>query len=248
MNINELHDKLDVDELTPEDQLLLRALLDPVTWSETSLKDPENPTRPLDLRGYQQSTMRYQPISTINEMGKKILINRIKCYRFGRRTGKTVELAVEALWKTCTNHNFKVLYIAPFESQCNIFFNMIEKLMSGTSLQPERFVRKPFMCQFKNGSTITAHTANVRSTRKGSTIRGAEGDLIILDEMDHGMDEVVNEVIMPIFMGNNRATIIAASTPSGRRGLFYLWNVEGEKFRLQTIHYPLHQFSSKKLS
>lgn len=238
MSINEIHDRLQEEvELTQDEKDTIEALLDPVIWSENTLKNPDDPTKPLRLRKYQRVTLRFQPKEVINEKGELILEDRIKVYRMGRRLGKTVSLAIEALHKACTNHNFRILYIAPFESQCSLFFGMIEKLLNNSPIEATRFVRKPYMCQFKNGSTITAHTANVRSTRKGSTIRGAEGDLIIIDEMDHGIDEVINEVVMPILMGNNKATMICSSTPTGRRGLFYTWCTEGYKMGMKTFHY-----------
>jgi len=134
------------------------------------------------------------------------------------------------------NHNFVANDIIVHNSQCNIFFNMIDALMANTAINPVRFVRKPFIVEYGNGSLITGHTANVRSTRKGSTIRGAEADFIIVDEMDFGIDEVINEVIMPIYMGNDRATIVGASTPTGRRGLFWTWCNMGPKLGIQEFH------------
>ena len=237
-DINDLYEEISKDEkLSDREKQELSAILDPVVWAETTLRNPEDSSEYLTLRKYQKNAISFQPYTTVNEEGESVLLGRIKVYRMGRRIGKTVILAVEALWKACTNSNYRILYIAPFESQCNLFFNIIEKLMTNTVLITKRFVRKPFIVQFHNGSTIMAHTANVRSSRKGSSIRGAEGDHIIIDEMDHGIDEVINEVIMPIYMGNDIATIVGSSTPCGRRGLFYLWCTEKNKLGIEEFYY-----------
>ena len=235
-NIDSIHKE--VVQMSDDDKALLALLTDPVAWSEAILRDPDNPNKPIRLRWYQKEALRHQPEEVVDETGKLILINRIKQYRMGRRIGKSIMLSVEAVYKAATNHNFQVLYIAPFESQCIVFFNMIEKLIANTAIIPKRFVRKPFRVEFENGSTISAHTANVRSSRKGSSIRGAEADLLLIDEMDHGIDEVVTEVIMPIFMGNKTSAMVSASTPSGRRGLFYTWSSEGSKMGIKEFHYP----------
>lgn len=239
MDINDLHRQIVGNELSDDEKLLLQALTDPVTWIETTLRDPEDPLKLFKFKGrdYQKELLRFQP-KYISVNGKNTYINRIKVYRLGRRLGKTVLLAAEALWKATTNNGYRILHIAPYESQCSIFWGMLERLMSDSQIRPVRFVKKPFQCQFSNGSTIHSHTANVRATRKGSTIRGAEADLILLDEMDYGSDEVIMEVIMPIFFGNDKSCVIAASTPSGRRGLFYEWCSKGLDIGIRQFHYP----------
>lgn len=238
-HIEDIYSKIANDaSLSEAERQELAVLLDPVAWAEVTLKNPENQNEFIYCREYQRKALRCQPYSMVTEDNRTILTNRIKVYRMGRRTGKSVMLAVEALWKAATTNNYRIIYIAPFESQCEIFFNMIERLMSGTVIQTKRFVRKPYIIQFNNGSIIRAHTANVRSSRKGSSIRGAEADLAILDEMDHGIDEVINEVIMPIYMGNNQSTMIGASTPCGRRGLFYTWCMDKVNLGIEEFHYP----------
>jgi len=228
-------------DLTPEQMAEAQAVLNPRIWCESTLRDPEKPSKTLSLRDCQRSIIAWQPYSIINKQNENVLRQRIKVLRMGRRLGKTVIMAAEALWKACTNANYRVLYIAPFESQCTIFFDMVEKMLAGTPLVPTSFRKKPYYIQFANGSTITGHTANVRSSRKGSSIRGAEGDHIIIDEMDFGMDDVINEVIMPIYIGNNLTTITVASTPTGRRGLFYLWCRDAEKLGMKEFHHTSYE-------
>lgn len=225
------------EELTPEKRAEILAITDPVIWCEATLRDPENPIQYLSFRDCQRSVMEHNPYVIVNEKSERVMRNRIKVLRMGRRLGKTVVLAAEALHKAATNANFKILYVAPFESQCTVFFGMIEKMLTNTVLKPTSFRKKPYYLQFANGSTITGHTANVRASNKGSSIRGAEGDHIIIDEMDYGIDDVIEEVIIPIYNGNNIATITGASTPTGRRGVFYDWCVNGKKDGIREFYY-----------
>ena len=233
-NISNVHNEV-LKGLSQDELDFLESVANPILWSESTLKDPQDFNKPLLLRSYQRRLLLAQP-KYVN--GK--LKDRIKIYRLGRRVGKSVTLAIEALWLAATNSNFKILHIAPFERQCEIFFDMIVKLMHDTHLMPSRMIRKPYIIQFPNGSSIKSHTANVRSSRKGSSIRGEEGHCIIIDEFDFGMDEVIKEIIMPIYMGNLTSRIIGASTPSGRRGLFWKWCSDKEKLGVLEFHLPSH--------
>jgi len=209
--------------LTKEEKQELDVIKDPVKWAEATLRDPNNPYKPLKLRSYQKNMLRYQAIWGVGESGKKILKNRIKVYRTGRRLGKTLVISVEALWFAFTNANYKVLIAVPYESQIRLIFNFLDKLMMGSCVKPSRYVKKPFIMEFENGSIINGATLGAKSSSKGGGMRGSESDLTLLDEMDHGLDDVITEIVLPIYFNNPRATIIASSTPSGRRGLFYQW-------------------------
>ena len=158
----------------------------------------------------------------------------------GRRIGKSLMIAVECIWKTCTNSNFKVIYVAPYESQCEMIFGMMNRLLEGSIMTPVRNVRKPYIMEFANGSYIRGYTANVRAVKKGSTIRGAEANHIVVDEMDFGMDEIVNEILMPIYIGNDKCTITAASTPTGRRGIFYTWCTKAKELGMREFYAPAY--------
>jgi len=209
--------------LSEKDQSLLTLMRDPVLWTESILMDPRGGGKSLVLRSYQKDVLSARPDDLSTEGSFETTPNRLRLLRFGRRLGKTISLASEALFSAVARSHRKVAYISPYESQCELFFKMLEALMSGSVIKPIRFVRKPFIAEFANSSIIRAYTGNVRNSRKGSPIRGIEVDNFFLDEIDHGLDEIIDDVIFPIFLGNKRSTILAASTPSGARKTFWRW-------------------------
>lgn len=207
--------------LSDEEGLELSIIEDPVRWAEATLRNPRNPNEALCFRPYQKDMISHQAVFKVTDKKNKAILNRAKIYRCGRRTGKTTSLAVEAIYHAFTRSNFRVLVIAPFESQVRGIFDEIHKLIYGSFIKPERDVKKPFIMEFGNGSTILGFTAGATSSVKGSNIRGRGADLLIIDECDHGVDSVISEVIMPIFVNNKECRLIMSSTPSGRHGVFW---------------------------
>lgn len=102
-------------ELTPEEKEYLTVLNDPVAWCEATLRDPEDPTKPLRFRPHQKKILSSQPYLTTNKYGERVYRRRLKVLRLARRSGKTVVMAAEAIYKAATNANFRILYVAPFE-------------------------------------------------------------------------------------------------------------------------------------
>lgn len=92
--------------------------------------------------------------------------------------GKTVIMGAEALYKACSESNFRIIYVGPFENQCNLFFNILEKLLQNSGIKPKSYRKKPYQMIFNNGSYIRGFTANVSSSSKGSSLRGQEADHI----------------------------------------------------------------------
>jgi hypothetical protein len=93
---------------------------DPSLWAETYLNDPEKPRSPLRLRDYQREMISYQ--------GRK------KVYRCGRRIGKSVSLAIEALWLAFVNEGIRILICTPYKQQtANLWKDGFNKLIKGSS-------------------------------------------------------------------------------------------------------------------
>ena len=232
-NFDEIYASLSDDE---RDELSV--IEDPIRWAEVSLKNPRKPSDPFVWRNYQKKMVAYQPEWKIDEHGKKKFVNRFKVYRCGRRSGKTASMAAELLWHAFTKPDFKIIIVTPFESQVREIFRMMGSMIKESFIIPTRFVKKPYLMEFGNGSTITGYTAGAGSSTKGTGIRGTEADLIILDECDHGIDDVINEVIFPIYNLNPTCILIMSSTPSGRHGLF--WNIctRAKEWKAEEFHIP----------
>jgi hypothetical protein len=230
--IDDVHSKIIEESLTPEEIELARVLEDPVLWIEANLKNPDDPSKYMELRWYQRDMIRYQPVKHWDEKQvKHIWEHRKKIFRCGRRTGKTVALLAEAIWLAHTNKNYKVLLLTPYEEQMRGSWTVLRAMMQDT-IFPSRIVEKPFIIEFSNGSIIHGFIGGAKQKSadgRGSPIRSFGADAIGVMEMDHGIDHVLRAVLIPIFTGKAHCRWIGDSTPSGRRGLFYEWCTTPEK-------------------
>jgi hypothetical protein len=152
--------------------------------------------------------------------------------------GKTVALAVEILYLLTMNPNYKILCITPYESQCDTLFKYLQNFVETSPLlEYKRFVKKPYVMEMHNGSSVRAFTAGARSGQKGGSIRSASADCVVIDECDQGIDDTIIEVVMPIFNRSYRNRIIVSSTPTGRHGLYYEWSTN-KKLGFKEFYYP----------
>tara|TARA_B100001250_G_scaffold412196_1_gene442780 strand:+ start:613 stop:2952 length:2340 start_codon:yes stop_codon:yes gene_type:complete len=137
------------DKLTEQELLEAQILADPVYFAEMYLKSPANPKEDLVLRPYQKEILR-------DRTQKRVL-------RMGRRTGKTVTLAIEAIWKAYTHTNREVLLVAGYDSQVQTIFNLIFRMARDAtfiSTSIERTRMRPYEIWFKNGSVIMGYVGN----------------------------------------------------------------------------------------
>ena len=187
----------------------------PSEWCENSLKDPNDPNRPLSI-------FKYQKIVIDSDARRRVC-------RWGRRSGKTVMLAIETIFEASTNYNHRIVFVAASKSQVQNFFKTMQLLYTGTKLEPAiRYIKQPhYLIEFTNGSTIAGFVAGMgNDTRQADRIRGQSADLLVIDEMDLISEEALSEAIMPIANTINPTTgltakFIACSTPKGKRGRFY---------------------------
>lgn len=240
-DIEDVHEDI-VEELTAEEIELAQALMDPVVWGETHLKNPDNPDEFLTFRPHQKPAIRYQPESYWDERQQKTLwVKKKKLYRWGRRVGKTITVLAEILWLANTTKNYKILLIAPFEDQIRDCWDTMKRMMQD-SIFPVRVVEKPFIMEFANGSWIKGMIGGAKQKQennRGSAGRGKGCDCVAVVEMDHGIDHTLRTVIMPIFLGKAHCRWIGDSTPSGQRGLFYQWcNTPEDKGGAKEFYHP----------
>lgn len=138
-------------------------------------------------------------------------------------TGKTETMIVEGLHKVCTNKNFRILYVTPYENQVNLIFMRMREIIQDSPLIKNDVVRmknSPYMIEFKNGSTIMGFTTGASSGQGAASIRGQRADWIFLDEIDYMAENDFSTVAM-IAGERSDIGITASSTPTGKRGTFY---------------------------
>jgi len=211
-------------QLTKEELDLLTILSDPALWAKVELD--------WDARWYQKEIL--------SSKSRKIVV------RAGRRTGKTDALCIFALYHAYIQLNrgkdpgYRVLYIAPYESQVNEFFSRIRELMSNSEnllASVVRDVRNPHEIELANGSIIRGMSAGSKTGKAAANVRGQKADLLVLDEASYLLDKDVNTLLAIQLQDPQRIKIIAASTPSGREDHFKRWCLNKD-LGWHEFHYP----------
>lgn len=226
--------------------LVLRATQDPVAWAELMF-DFDDKTKGTAnewyLRDYQKDILRCT--------SRRIVM------RAGRRIGKSFSIALKLIYLCFTQRISRgssdgterstgpsVLIVTPYQSQVTNIFEEIESLLtrspdlakeitSGTN--GNLYVKTPFLrMEFSNGAKISGFVSGVGTKTDGSaggTLRGQSSDIIFLDEMDMIPDEVLQKVILPIMATRAGTSMIATSTPIGKRSTFYKWSLADPTFK-----------------
>lgn len=150
-----------------------------------------------------------------------------KVVRAGRRVGKTLAVAVLALWRLATMPDQSVLIIAPFEAQVEKIFDEIIKFISMSSALSASVVRKtkkPCRLEFSNGSKALGFSSGNHSGSGSDKIRGQDATYIVIDEADY-INEKDVEAILAILASHPDCGLWASSTPTGKHGKFYQFAV-----------------------
>jgi replicative DNA helicase len=226
--------------------LVLRATQDPVAWAELmfGFDDATKGTQSeWYLRNYQKEQLRCS--------SRRIVI------REGRRSGKSFIIALKLIYLAFTQRILRgasdgterstgpqILIITPYQAQVTNIFEEIESLLtrspdlakeitSGTN--GNLYVKTPFLrMEFSNGAKISGFVSGVGTKTDGSaggTLRGQSADIIYLDEMDMIPDEVLQKVVLPIMATRSGTSMIATSTPIGKRSTFYKWCLSDATFK-----------------
>lgn len=224
--------------------LLLQSQVDPVAWAELMFGFSDS--KPTDhIRSYQKEQLRCS--------SRRIVI------REGRRAGKTFIVALKLLYfifnRTVATYDNEgnegvsgplVMIVTPYQSQLINVFNEMERLLKRnkdliaavtTASADSLYVKTPyFHMDFKNGGSISGFVSGVGTKVDGSgggTIRGQSAHIIYLDEMDMIPEETLEKAVLPILLSDlsGDVTLIATSTPIGKRGRFYKWCLDDPTFK-----------------
>lgn len=220
------------DGNTEEEWVVYSTMNNPIKWAEQELGWV---TRGFDKVKKKNMNRWYQRELLDCSAERKIL-------RSGRRIGKTDSLVVNALFKAANNKDFKVLVIAPYEAQVQVFFKRIDELVAESATLKYKVTRRrsnPEYIEFSNGATIKGFCSSASSGGNGGNkVRGQSANYIILDESDYLM-EADMEAIMAILASDSKCLLHEASTPTGARQGF--WKRATDKSQgFKEFHYYSH--------
>ena len=147
-----------------------------------------------------------------------------KLYLWGRQLGKSEGLVISALHGLFTNDNYKIITLAPFQSQIDMLFSRIPELLERNPNlynSIKRMVKAPhYTIELNSGSYIKGFSAGTRSKGEAGSVRGQPAHRLLMDEADYLSAEDVNAVAAVITNFPN-AEVVMSSTPTGRRENFY---------------------------
>lgn len=161
--------------------------------------------------------------------------------RFGRRTGKTFMLGVQAAVALLRDPTAKILLLAPNESHVKLLFDdYIRPLLTtyrhksssmvGIPSSPNGNVpaeadfviakdtQKPQEIVITDGEH---HNSRIKGMVISDSARGQSASLVIFDEADYADTEKVQKIVSPIIMTMPDTRIVMSSTPTGRRDSFF---------------------------
>jgi replicative DNA helicase len=223
---------------------LLEIFNSPSKWARTFLKDPNDITKLFVPRSYQDEILQ------VSRQQRRIIL------RWGRRLGKTVVMCADILWwaeayplirmienKEPRVRPFTIRIYTPRDKQIKELWEGFTQLIGDSELLKSQLIRirrgtDDSLIEFENGSKIYGQTVGVGSQNSGVSLRGQSGDLIYVDEMDWIPREIMESVIMPIWTTHAECILRIASTPSGKRDLFWLWSTKAEELGWFHSHHP----------
>ena len=222
---------------------ILLATIDPVAWTELmfGFSDKDDQWR---LRDYQKEQLRCS--------AKRMAV------REGRRSGKSFAMALKLLYYAfnmridrgrdangnVVNIGPSIMIVTPYQAQLTNLFEEMEKLLKrnielvkevSTGTGDALYIKTPtFKMEFKNGTIIQGFVSGIGMRQDGSgggTMRGSSADVVYLDEMDMIPEEILDKVINPILATTPNTSLIATSTPIGKKGKFYEWCLTRPDFK-----------------
>lgn len=212
-----------LNSITIEEKEELNTLFNPNAWAEDRLG--------WIPRDYQE------------DFFGSLLDNKQIVLRWGRRLGKSDSMIISGLYFADTQYNidpkkgsYRVLVICPYENQIDAFFDRMKVIVQNSPKLADsvEFFHHKFV--FSNGSVIIGKTAGSKSNKGAASLRGQGADLIIFDEVDYMNDKEIMNIMQLKKEDPKRIRVIASSTPTGDRKLFYRWCTESHDLGWYHLH------------
>lgn len=231
-----------MESVDSQDVVTMLAALDPVTWAAEHLdwhcQDPDGEIwKRKTLEGSlgevtpykdeEYSELVKQGRSAYNRPYQATMLRctaKRKVFRIGRQVGKSETICVAILHSVFTKKDFRVIVITPYQTQIEVIFNRLNKLIQAsnhTSNSLKRYVKAPnYTIELHNGSTIRGFTAGTKSGGNADAVRGQKANMLVFDEADYLATEDMASALA-VITNYPDATVWMSSTPTGKRERFY---------------------------
>lgn len=136
----------------------------------------------------------------------------------------TEVLCISILHAMFTKQDFRIVVIAPFQSQIDLIFKRLNEMINNNvslTNSIKRNVKAPnYVLELHNGSQVTGFTAGTRSGQDAGAARGQSAQMLVFDEADY-LSAGDIDAALAIITNFPDATVWMSSTPTGRREKFY---------------------------
>lgn len=222
-----------------EDKELAISMYDPVTWAAQMLDwhclDPkgEHWKRKTQENTLPPMAATYDPV--LAKQGRSIFhrlyqasimrcTSKYKVLRLGRQLGKTEVLCIIMLYSVFVNEGFRVVVVAPYQSQIDLIFSRVNNLIKSNPLlqnSVKRNVKAPnYAIELYNSSIMVGFTAGTRSGQEAGAARGQPAHMLVFDEADWLSPGDLQATLATI-LNAPKAQVLMSSTPTGKREKFY---------------------------
>lgn len=125
---------------------------------------------------------------------------------------------------TETRKGATCIVATPYDNQARLIFDQLKTFIDNNPVLKESvksMTKNPYVVEFKNKSIIRLFTAGTRSGSEGGSLRGQKASWLYMDEVDYMTDKDFEAIYAITFEAPKRIGVMVASTPTGRRGMFY---------------------------
>jgi replicative DNA helicase len=161
------------------------------------------------------------------EYQEKVLrcTSRRKVLRIGRRTGKTDSVCVEICYYLFTQKKCRLLVVGPQKVHVEEIFGRVRAFIAANPLLADSVVHDIsapyYRLELSNGSELRGFAGGTTGKKEGTSIRGQNADRIYIEECDYVDENALQGAIMPILHTTPTTTLVAFSTPSGFKSVYY---------------------------
>lgn len=125
---------------------------------------------------------------------------------------------------TETKKGATCIVATPYDNQARLIFDQLKIFIDNNPVLQDSIksmTKNPYVIEFKNKSIIRLFTAGTRSGSEGGSLRGQKASWLYMDEVDYMTDKDFEAIYAITFEAPNRIGVMVASTPTGKRGMFY---------------------------
>jgi intein/homing endonuclease len=125
---------------------------------------------------------------------------------------------------TETKKGATCIVATPYDNQARLIFDQLKIFIDNNPVLEnsiKSMTKNPYVIEFKNKSIIRLFTAGTRSGSEGGSLRGQKASWLYMDEVDYMTDKDFEAIYAITFEAPKRIGVMVASTPTGKRGMFY---------------------------